>query len=48
MTYLLNGHDNLDGVKAVKTEVFCKVGGGGELYLTTGQQAGEYVSGVEL
>lgn len=28
---LLNGHDNLDGVKRVKTEVLGEVGSGGEL-----------------
>jgi len=30
-TYLLNGHHDLNGVKAVETEVFCKVCGGGKL-----------------
>lgn len=35
-TYLLDGHDDLDGVQAVKPEVFCKVGSGGELHLKSG------------
>jgi hypothetical protein len=31
---LLNGHDDLDGVEAVKTEVVGEVSGGLDLYTT--------------